>query len=174
MLIIAAGSVQAQHVPLPEFKNKVQLVTAENQLGDLDNTDLQTDYKPSLSGSGTARITAGGVKSKVKLSGNITDRFVVKIDKDTDPADAVELFRFTVEKKMRVIPVVTIKMGKQRDAELPKQQLKFTKVEDGVWLVSTDAQLSPGEYVFMIERPNIDIMGASAGKSLKGFCFNVE
>ena len=172
-LLLPAFSNAQTSIPAPEFKNKVMYLKKDNTLIDLDNTDLQTEMKASLTGSGTLNIKAAGVTSSVKRVGSPANKFVIKIDADTDPSSAVELFKFSVDKKNRKIVVAGYRMGSAIDVTLPKQKLTFTKVEPGVYTISPAEQLEPGEYGFIINRPNIDYMSASTPKNLKGFCFYV-
>lgn len=174
-LMTATTGSFAQSVAVPEFKNKVLVVNKDNTLADLDNTDLQTEYKAKLTGSGSVIIKAGNTTSAVKKSGTPEEHYIVKIDGDTDPADAVELFKYDVQKKNRSIVIMTVtSVGESQNTELPKQKLKFTKVQDGVWEINTVENLAKGEYFFLVNRPNIDVVGAASGKALKGFSFSVE
>jgi hypothetical protein len=47
-------------------------------------------------------------------------------------------------------------------------------VQDGVYIASPATQLQPGEYVFTVNRPEIDIMSAYGSSPIvKGFAFYV-
>lgn len=169
-LVASFTGVHAQ-ITAPEFKNKVFDVNKDNTLSELDNTDLQTEYKAKMTGSGKVILKASGTTSNIK---NPEEHFVVKIEAGIDPSEVVELFKFDVEKKMRTMTVSTLSsLGQSQNIELPKQKLKFTKIEDGVWEITVVEKLAPGEYFFIVNRPNIDVVGAAGGKSMKGYCFSV-
>jgi hypothetical protein len=158
-------------VATPEFKNKVFNVNKDNALSELDNTDLQTEYKAKMTGSGKVLLKASGATSGIK---NPEEHFVVKIEAGTDPSEVVELFKFDVQKNGRSITVSTLSsLGQSQNVELPKQKLKFTKLQDGVWEITAAEKLPSGEYFFIVNRPNIDVVGAAGGKSMKGYCFSV-
>ncbi|RYE23510.1 MAG: hypothetical protein EOP51_10275 [Sphingobacteriales bacterium] len=168
-----SAKAQDTEVPTPEFKNKVMYVKKDNTLVELENTDLQTDLKTSMAGSSKVFIKASGNHASVKHSGSPKNRFVIWIEAGTDPQSAVELLKFDADKKTRKMTVNT--MGLAKDKEIPKQKLVFTKVKDGVYLISPSTQLEAGEYMFMVNRPNVDFMSAASGNSgMKGFAFYVE
>jgi len=173
LLLPVSTFAQSTDVAVPEFKNKVMYVKKDNTLIDLDNTDLQTEMKAKLTGAGALNIKASGPASSVKRVGSPENKFIVKIDGDTDPESAVELFKFDADKKNRKITVAGYRMGSAIDVTLPKQKITFTKVQPGVWMISPVQQLEAGEYVFIINRPNIDYASASSPKNIKGFCFYV-
>ncbi len=174
MLATIGAQAQTKPMPVPEFKNKVMYQKKDSTLSDLDNTDMQAQYKPSMTGSASTFIMAAGTTSAVKRVGSPANKFIVKIDADVDPENVVELLKFTVDKKNRKIIIASYVMGTAKDVTLPKQKLTFTKVGDGVWIVSPAAQLEAGEYAFFVNRPNVDILGSTGGKPIKGNCFFVE
>ena len=162
-----------QTATIPEFKNKVFSVNTDNTLSEIENADLQTEYKAKLTGSGSVLIKTNGTTSSIKKPGE--QHFIVKTDQDTDPSEIAELFKFDVQKKTRSIVITTVSsLGETSNTVLPKQKLKFTKIENGVWDMAPETPLAKGEYFFIINRPNIDVVGAASGKSMKGYCFSVE
>ncbi len=64
-------------------------------------------------------------------------------------------------------------MGKDNAVQLPKAKLAFKKEADGVYAISSKEQLESGEYCFMVNRPNITILGASSPQAMIGYCFSV-
>jgi hypothetical protein len=151
----------------PEFKNKVYAVTAENTLSDLDNTDFIYEMRTGM----TAKLffRAAGLKSAVIKPGNT--RFAVRIEPGVDPETVVELFKLATDKNSRFIQVGSISMGSSKPAELPKQKLSFSKMADGVYMITPREPLSPGEYAFIINRPATVPLGGSA--SAMGQAFSV-
>jgi hypothetical protein len=173
-LAVIQAKAQEPTVPAPEFKNKVMFVKKDNTLESLDNTDLSTDLKSKITGSDVF-LKAMGTTASVSHSGSPKNRFIVKLDTDTDPESAVELMQFTADKTARRILVNAMaSTGKAKDITLPKFKLNFTKLADGVYLITPQEQLPDGEYVFIINRPSISVLGAAGGsQSMKGFCFFV-
>lgn len=173
MIALAFNFSNAQDAAIPEFKNKVYVVNGSNSLEDLDNTDLQTELNTTMGGSSSVIIKAKGKNAAVKNTGDVSEKFVVSIEAGIDPSNSVELFQYDVDKKNRKIVVVAMAMGKSKDITLPKQQLSFTKIKDGVWSISVKEKLKAGEYVFIIDRPNIDFMSTTTAKPFKGYSFTV-
>ncbi len=64
-------------------------------------------------------------------------------------------------------------MGKSKDVDLPKAKLKFSKIEEGVYTINAD-NLDSGEYVFIVNRPNIDVMSSVSGPRMKGHAFAIK
>ncbi len=172
-LLVIVFSAYAQNPPAPEFKNKVLFVDKNNTLADLEKTDLSSNLHTNMGGHSEVNLIANGTGSSVSHSGSTAESFIVKIEPGTDPETAVELFVFDVAKKNRKILVAQMSMGKDQGVELTKAKLAFKKVSDGVYTVTPAAQLEGGEYCFLVNRPNISIMGASSTQSLIGYCFSV-
>ncbi len=86
----------------------------------------------------------------------------------------VELFKFEVADDERKILIIDFVRGKDKMVELPKAKLAYKKIADGVYEVSPSAQLEGGEYVFLVNRPNVTLVGAANSASLIGYCFNVK
>jgi|GEM_PF-1951453 len=164
----------AQNVPSPEFKNKVMFVETNNTLSDLDKTDMTTTLKTSMTGHSEVNIVANGKSSAQKHMGAPTENFIVKIEPGIDPENVVELFQFNNSKKDRKILVAEMSMGKDNTVELKKSKLSYKKISDGVYEVSCKEQLEGGEYCFLVNRPNITVMGAANSQALVGYCFSVE
>ncbi len=169
-LLLSATAGRAQE-PVPEFKDKVMLVKEDNSIANLESTDLQSEMNSSMTGNTTVSIKAIGAASGMQLSP--AAKFIVRVEPGTDPEGAVELFQYAVEKKTRKLKVAAYSMGKAKDIELSKVRLAFSKVADGVYAIAPESALQSGEYVFIVNRPNIDIMSAS-GTRMKGFSFSVN
>jgi hypothetical protein len=168
-LLANACIVTAQSIP--EFKNKVSVIK-ETALSDLEQTDLSIDLNTSpFTGTSKMDMKAMGKSSPVVTT--TSSEYIVKLDSGTDPEAAVELFRFEVEKKSRKVNIGKAVMGKSTNMELPKVKLMFTKVQDGVYKITPAKPLERGEYVFVVERPNVDFMGAASRPRLKGFSFSL-
>lgn len=176
-LLIAFGAIvfnsYAQNIPAPEFKNKVMFVDKSNALADLDKTDLSSVLHTNMGGHSEVNIVANGKTSATVHAGSTSETYVVKIEPGIDPETVVELFKFEQTKKNRQILVAEMSMGKDKTVELTKVKLTFKKVSDGVYAVSCKEQLENGEYCFLVNRPNISIMGASSTTALIGYCFKV-
>ena len=163
----------AQTIPTPEFKFKVMFVGSGNALTDLEKTDLTSSLHTNMGGHSEVNLIADGKGATLSHTGATSESYVVKIEPGIDPETAVELFQFDVTKKSRKIMVAEMSMGKDKAVVLPKMKLTYKKVADGVYQINTNTQLEAGEYCFMVNRPNISIMGASSPQSLVGYCFSV-
>jgi hypothetical protein len=163
----------AQTIPAPEFKNKVMVVDKNNTLSDLDKTDMTSSLKTSMMGHSEVNLVADGKTSKVTRTGKSDENYIVKLDADVDPSVAVELFKFDESKKARKIMVASMSLGKDNPVDLPKAEITFKKISAGVYLISTAKPLEGGEYCFMINRPNISVLGAANTQALIGYCFTV-
>ena len=172
LLAMTLGA-NAQTTPTPEFKNKVMLVDKSNALTDLEKTDLTTSLKTNMGGHSEVNIVADGKAATLMNSGSPAEKFVVKIEPGVDPETVVELFTFDVAKKVRKILVAQMSMGKDQAVTLTKVKLNYTKIADGVYAVSVKEQLPEGQYCFLVNRPNITIMGSASAQSLIGYCFGV-
>ena len=166
-----AFHVNAQNIPAPEFKNKVMYVN-NGTLAELEKTDMATSLKTGMTGHSEVNLVADGPKASISHSGGSTDQYVVKIEPGIDPSTVVELFRLEASKKKRKVLVAEMSMGKDKSVKLDKVQLNFTKVSDGVYAMTT-SQLESGEYAFMVNRPNISILGAANSQTIIGYCFSV-
>jgi hypothetical protein len=172
-LVIAMNS-SAQNATIPEFKNKVMFVQTDKSLAELDKTDMNSDLHTNMKGHSEVNLVANGKVSSVTNTGAATDNYIVKIESGIDPSNVVELFIFDVGKKNRKILVAEMSMGKDKTVQLTKVKLSFTKVTDGVYQISTATKLESGEYCFLVNRPNISIMGAMNSQSIIGYCFSVK
>lgn len=168
-----AFNTNAQTIPTPEFKNKVMFVDGNSTLVELDKTDLSSNLHTNMGGHSEVNLVANGKGSSVAHAGSTTETYVVKIEPGIDPQTVVELFVFEVTKKNRRILVAEMSMGKDKNVELTKAKITFKKLADGVYAITPTAQLEAGEYCFLVNRPNISIMGAASTQSLIGYCFSV-
>ena len=178
-LLLLAGlafslSSSAQNAAIPEFKNKVMFVQPDKTLAELDKTDMNSDLHTNMGGHSEVNLVANGKVSAITHTGAATDKYIVKIESGIDPSNVIELFTFDAGKKNRKILVAEMSMGKDKTVELTKVKLSFTKVADGVYEISTATKLEGGEYCFLVNRPNISIMGAANSQSIIGYCFSVK
>ncbi|MBX2907755.1 MAG: hypothetical protein KF744_17045 [Taibaiella sp.] len=153
---------------IPEFKNKVMVLTKNNTLENLETTTLTYGVKSGF-GKGSVFLKADGQHASTTYDPTSGNKFIVKIVKDTDPETLVTLYNFTVEKKYRKIVTAGVGFGNAKDIELPTPKLNFTKVQDGVYIITPVKPLEPGEYIFMVDQP---LTGPGASEA-KGQAFAV-
>lgn len=84
----------AQTAAVPEFKNKVMTVQADNSLGELDKTDMSSNLHTSMGGHTEVNLVANGKNASLSRSGGPSDKYIVKIEPGIDPSNVVELFIF--------------------------------------------------------------------------------
>lgn len=175
LFFLFCGSAIAQETPLPEFNEVVMFLNDDNTLASLDKTDIITESKENLMRRYLVYLKAMGNNAKMDYSGSVNNRFVVNIQQGIDPDNIVELFKFDENKKNRKILLASISggWGATKDIQLPKQKLTFKKIKPGSYIISPESQLEAGEYVFIVNRPNISELGAG-GKAIKGYCFSVK
>lgn len=173
-LLALTMHVGAQTAPIPEFKNKVMFVEADDNLSELEKTDLSTSLKIGMVGNANLKIVAKGKEAAVKHAGTTSENYIVKIEQDMDPEVAVELFKFEKSKKGRSFLVAAMAMSKDKAIDLPKAKLTFKKVIDGVYMISTKEKLEEGEYCFMINRPQMSILTSTSSRALIGYCFHIS
>jgi hypothetical protein len=168
-------SLKAQTVPLPEYNEVVMFLKSDNTLVALDKSDVVTESKENLMRRILVYMKVLGSSAKVSHSGSPQNKFVVNVQPGIDPDNIVELFKFDEVKKHRKIQIASISggWGGTHDIELPKQRLIFKKVQPGSYIISPESQLEAGEYLFLVNRPNISELGAG-GKAIKGYCFSVK
>lgn len=178
-LLFACGSlvVEAQNTtPLPEYNEVVMTLTGDNKLAPLDKSDVITESKVNGMRRTLVYMKVMGDSASTHLMSGSISRFVVTVQPGIDPDNIVELFKFDeITKKSRKILMASVSggWGKTKDIQLPKQQLSFKKLEPGSYIISPAGQLAPGEYVFLVNRPNISELG-TGGKSIKGYCFSIK
>lgn len=175
-LFISLSTFAQTDIELPEFNDVVMHIKSDNSLSTLDKTDITTKSKENLMRRFLVYMSAKGETSKVTLSGKTDDRFIVTIQQGIDPEGAVELFKFDeIKKNSREILLASISggWGATKNIELPKQILNYKKVKPGTYIITSANKLEPGEYVFLVNRPNISELGAG-GKAIRGYCFKVE
>lgn len=155
------GSVSAQDVKTPEFKNSPMLLKAD---GTLDKLEKQTSTIKDKGGSngfanaysfgktsGSVQyINCTGAESTVTIPTTAT--FVVKLtDTETDPDGTFVLTEAVVVKNMRE---VYIRKDYGRNVQEKQITLKYEKVSPGVYRILPD-HLNPGtEYCFVPNTPD--------------------
>lgn len=168
-LLLAASTLYSYaQQAIPEFKNKVMVLTKNNTLENLETTTLTYGVKSGF-GKGSVFLKADEPHASITYDPASGNKFIVKIAQDTDPETIVTLYNFTVEKKYRKIVTAGVGMGSAKDIDLPTAKLNFTKVQDGVYLLSTVKPLEAGEYIFMVNQP---LTGPGASEA-KGQAFSV-
>ena len=165
LLASAFTAINAQ-TAIPEFKNKVMVLTANNSLETLESTTV------SFVSKGFARghigVSAVGPSSSVIYSTKSGSSFIVKIDPGVDPESVITLYKFTVKKKNRIIDILSTGFYKTRYEDQQIIKLNFKKVQDGVYIIT--ANLEPGEYFFSTREPGV---GGSIPMP-SGFAFSVK
>ena len=166
--MVTANAQDNAQPPIPEFKNKVMFVNKTNTLAELESIALTLSSKAGF-GKGSNYLRVDGVTSSVSHSGTPKNRFIVKIDPGTDPSTTIYLYKFEVDKKYRKILTGTVGIGGVKDGKIVTMPLTFTKVSDGVYIVSPKDQLPDGEYVFTVNNPITN----TSNQETKGFGFSV-
>ena len=159
MTFFALGSITfalAQATPqVPEFKNVPHLLNADGSLTKLEKQTTEIKKKAKAMGYGGVNdvIDIEGKSSDVRVQKNA--EFIVKIDADVDPETAFYLTKAEIQGKGREVAVSHMSMsagmgGKGKSVHKDDVILKFTKIKDGVYKITPETALLPGEeYVFI-------------------------
>ncbi len=170
-LLITCLSITAQaQTAIPEFKNKVMVLTKSNALQSLEYTTLAYALKGKYGGAGSKGfMKAEGPSSSVKINPADGSSFIVKLEPGTDPESYVTLYVFDAEKSSRKITLWSMGMRGTKDVEIPTVKLNFKKVEDGVYVMTPAQTLEEGEYIYFINQP----LNKSVSSDIKGYAFSV-
>ena len=170
-LSIAVSSFAAQaQTAIPEFKNKVMVLTKSNTLQSLEYTTLSYGLKGKYGGAGSkGYMKADGPTAGVTFNPADGNSFIVKLEPGSDPESFVTLYIFDAEKKMRKITLWVMGMGGTKDKEIPTAKLNYKKVEDGVYIMTPAQPLEEGEYIFFVNQP----VNKSVSSDIKGYAFSV-
>ena len=169
--LIACISFTAQaQTAIPEFKNKVMMLTKNNTLQSLDYTPLAYALKGKYGGAGSKGfMKADGPSASVKYNQADGSSFIVKLDPGSDPESYITLYVFDAEKSSRRIVIWSMGMRGTKDVEIPTVKLNLKKVEDGVYIMTPAQTLEEGEYIFFVNQP----LNKSVSSDIKGYAFSV-
>ena len=170
-LLIACISLNLHaQTAIPEFKNKVMLLTKSNTLQSLDYTTLAYSLKGKYGGAGSKGfMKADGPTSSVKFNPADGGSFIVKLDAGNDPESYITLYVFDAEKSSRKITIWSMGMRGTKDVEIPTVKLNMKKVEEGVYIMTPMQPLEEGEYIFFVNQP----LNKSVSSDIKGYAFSV-
>lgn len=202
-LLLTVGGTHsgiAQPVPVPEYQHKIMAVSPNNTLIPLERTTMVQKmlggtygfYAMSAVKKGRIYFSADGCCSNAHLTGKSANRYVVSIPRVNpnieNPDYGIELFAFeSVKKNERRFHYSddmgneglysSLKKDKHQDFSIP---ITFSKQSEGVYIITTQDALPPGEYIFIdFKDPNLR-RGASSHVDardnvyLNGYCFNVQ
>lgn len=162
-------------VPVPEYKNTI---------GALENKSLKALERitPTFGNkfkfvTSEFLLYAEGTMSSVRL-GSSNQKFVFKmLDEETDPSTVVKLMRTEVDKKRRLVKQITVHSFGNSKAKENNVPLSFTKLQPGVYILSPEEKMAPGEYVLQVP---VNYTNQSAGTTFNAdanvvwFAFGVD
>ncbi len=165
-------------IKTPEFKNTIGLLSVDKKaISQLEKKDGRIISKAKALGFGgeTYSLTISGNSSGIQLE-NSDHTFIVKLpDNDTDPKMYVNLFKFEVNKSNRTVKIGkgnVMGMGGSKSTDITKANLIFTKVEDGIYLITTTETLPKGHYGFVLDFSSKG--GFESKQNLMVFAFDVN
>jgi len=167
LLFTSFSLVSFGQTAIPEFKNKVMVLTKNNTLESLESTTLEYSVKGKFGGA-KGYLQADDEASKVVYDPKAGSSFIVKLESGVDPESVITLYIFDVAKGMRRIKTGEIGMTGSKKIEIPIIRLDFKKVQDAVYIINTGI-LPPGEYIYMVNKP----VNTTATSDYKGFAFSV-
>ncbi len=169
-LFVAFGV--SDQVPVPDFKNQPALLK-DGKLVKLEKQSSEIKAKVNGMGYGgtSQMLTIDGGSSPVTAGSK--PEFVVKVDADADPETVFYMAKCLEHKKVREVEVgkTSAFAGYGATGKSVKRfhiKLNFEKVSDGVYKITCDETLEPGEYAFV---PNA---GGAAGSMSAVYCFAVK
>lgn len=166
-------SIGQDTIPTPEFTARPYYLK-NGTLENLEKSDANFDMKAVGGGYGGTEeyLMAFNAKSNVRFTKDQIPAFYVRFENAGDPSDLLTLSLAEIKKDRRRFKTASTTLtGKARNASDTKVGISFKKVRDGVYLITFDASLQPGEYAFL---PPMDLSALMSGGKFKLFCFGVD
>jgi hypothetical protein len=168
-IFLAAISFLAKaQTAIPDFKNKVMVLSKNNTLDNLESVTLGYITKNHMNGANGYLVT-DNAESSYTYNQAVGNTFIVKIDPATDPEAIVTLYVFDQQKDTRRIKIAAVNGLGQKKVEIPTIKLNFKKVQDGVYIITT-GMMDEGEYVFFVNQE----LNKAVSSDMKGFAFSVK
>src|ERR1043165_8158227 len=123
--------------------------------------------------SGLITWIVNGESSAIRFKRYNLPNFVMKIDGSGDPAESILLVKMDIGKNERIIPTGKKLGGQPKDISASIFRMKFEKIAIGIYQITVDNSLPPGESSFLPvgESNNVNILSPS---SIKVSCFGVD
>jgi len=168
-LLVLSNLSIAQDIPEPEFAGRGYLLK-DNAITDLERVDGDLGAKAGMKGMETFYTVQAG-KSSTRFAASAPPTFIVKVEPGTDPAEAFTVFRGEGGKKNRTF-IVRKTDGKMvaKDISDLIAKVSYTKVRDGVYTVSFQGALAPGEYAMIATKDS----GGGTQMKCKMSCFGID
>jgi hypothetical protein len=173
LLVSGARGQDGKKQPEPVSLSVLYYLDSD-QLVALESQVLHVKHKPRSLGfaGGTTVYVVRGEKSPVRLKAEAKPEFVVRLQGDLDPLEAVQFFHFDLENGSRVMHVADFDPFGRVSKLLPNSTpTDFNAVKQGkssVKLIPIQT-LVPGEYCAMIVKP-----GQLSQSKTPVYCFGVD
>jgi hypothetical protein len=168
LLLIAMSSFAGAQTTIPDFSDKVMVLTKANSLESLESVTLGYITKNHVNGA-NAYLIADEPTSSVTYDQSVGNSFIVRIDPKVDPESIITLYVFDADKKKRKIKIAAVNGLGQKKVEIPIIRLAFKKVQDGVYIITT-GRMEEGEYVFFVNQE----LTRAVSSNMKGYAFSVK
>ncbi|WP_276975731.1 hypothetical protein [Flavobacterium filum] len=162
-LAFSIGSF-GQTYPSPDYNNTPFLYNGK-ELIELDAVQYVIGARPKGLTGAEAALYLNGTTSSVKVEKE-NAQFIVKLEVGVDPRTLMDLNKTTVNDKSGKREFVVYKKGMfTAEGTNPTIDISFKKISDGVYLVTSKAPLTSGEYFFSV---------MANAKSKIVYCFSVK
>lgn len=162
--------------PDPEYMNQLYYVEDSNKLVSLEKEKATMKTKTKLGGFGGASsaYVMEGSSSTVKL-GKSKPSFAVKIDANMmmmDPSSMLRLYKFDKKKDTRESIISKSGFGgKNNSVNTDGISCTIKKTSTGVYIVSPEEPLEPGEYAFL---NMMQMAGSGMNMAYTAYAFSIN
>ena len=173
LLVLSAWGQDGKKPNEPESLSVFYSLDSSGQLVPLESQVIRLQHKYHALGfaGGTTVYLVKGDQSPVRLHAESKLEFVVRLEANVDPLEAVQFYHLNGENNSRVMPIVDFDpLGRASLATMRPATIDFNAVKQGTSsykLVPIQA-LVPGEYCLIVKTPN-----QWPGR-ITGFCFGVD
>jgi hypothetical protein len=177
LTLFAALSTVSQSLPDPEFLSRPYVLTDDNVLKNLERADAEIDVKVKGMGYGGTEIfyVAFSPKSDVRFDKNSLPRLIIKLEGSIDPAEIILLSKGEVKRdRRRFIQGSRALGGKARDVSSSYVEIRFKKIEGGLFEIVLPSDLQPGEYAFTPVGTVSQTPFATSSTKTKISCFGID
>jgi hypothetical protein len=173
LLVSSAWGQDGKKPSEPESLSVFYYLDSSGQLVPLESQVIRLQHKYRALGfaGGTTVYLVKGEKSPVRLHAESKPEFIVRLEVNVDPLEAVEFYRLNGENNSRVMPIVDFDpLGRASLATMRPATIDFNAMKQGASsrkVVPIQA-LVPGEYCLIIKALN------QWPRKIPGFCFGVD
>lgn len=175
ILFLISIYVHAQEIPDPEFTNRPYLLTADNELKNLERADAQISAKAKALGYGGVETSyiVFSAKSEIRFNSANLPRIIIKIEGNVDPADLITMSKAVSKNNKRSFLQGGVGfVGRTKDVSSTYVKLEFKKIRNGVYEIILPTDITSGEFgILPVTDPN-SLAGSKS--NIKITCFGID